>query len=177
MSKKLKKAGYLLLSAGMGVFLYILFHELGHMAVMLSAGATITDFSIFTAHVSGDGGDYTNLSRMCRDASGALLPLMISYLYLLLYKKGSTKSFYRIFSYVFTLIPIVSMLAWVFIPFVYLQGNAPVKDDVTKFLSVFCEKYHPLIVSAAAAALIGVGVVLMIKKRVIFHFMEEIRQE
>lgn len=34
------------------LFLYILIHESGHMIVMLSAGATITEFSIFGAHVS-----------------------------------------------------------------------------------------------------------------------------
>ena len=177
MSKKLKKAGYLLLSAGMGVFLYILFHELGHMAVMLSAGATITDFSIFTAHVTAVGGDDTNLSNMCMNANGALFPLIISYLYTLLYQKGSTKSFYRIFSYVVALIPVASMLAWVIIPFAYLQANAPINDDVTKFLAVFCEDYHPLIVSVAAVVLIGLGVVLMIKKRVIHNFLEEIKQK
>ena len=32
--------------------LYIFVHELGHLIVMLSAGATIEDFSIFTAHVT-----------------------------------------------------------------------------------------------------------------------------
>lgn len=120
-----------MLSAGIAVYLYIFLHEFGHMVVMLSAGATITDFSIFTAHVSGYGGDYTNLSKMCEDANGALFPLIISYIYTLLYQKGNTKSFYRIFSYIVTLVPVASMLAWVIIPFVYLQGNAPVNDDVT----------------------------------------------
>ncbi len=105
--------------------MYILLHEFGHMIVMLSVGATITNFSIFTSHVSAVGGDYTNLSNICMDANGALFPLFISYVYTLLYKKDSTKSFYRIFSYVVTLMPIVSMLAWVILPFVYLQGNAP----------------------------------------------------
>lgn len=175
MNKKLKSIGYILLSAGIGVFLYILLHEFGHMAVMLSAGATITDFSIFTAHVSADGGNYTDLTDMLMNANGALFPLIISYVYILLYQTGSTKSFYRIFSYVVTIVPIVSMLAWVVIPFAYLQANPPGNDDVTKFLAVFCEDYHPLIVSAAAAALIGLGVVLMIKKQVIHNFIVEIK--
>lgn len=52
MNKKIKRIGYILLSAGITVFLYILFHESGHTMVMLSVRATITDFSIFTAHVS-----------------------------------------------------------------------------------------------------------------------------
>lgn len=147
-----------------------------HMAVMLSVGATITDFSIFAAHVSGDGGDYTSLSKMCEYANGALFPLIISYIYTLLYQKDSTKSLYRIFSYMVTLVPVASMFAWVIIPFAYLQGNAPVNDDVTKFLNVFCKNYHPLIVSAMAVVLIGIGVVLMIKKQVIHNFIKEIKQ-
>lgn len=175
MNKKIKSTGYILLSAGIGIFLYILLHEFGHMIVMLSAGAVITNFSIFTAHVTAVGGDYTNLSNMWMDANGALFPLIISYLYILLYQKNSTKSFYRIFSYVVTLIPVGSMLAWVIIPFSYLQANAPINDDVTKFLAVFCENYHPLIVSATAVVLIGLGVVLLIKKRVIHNFIEEIK--
>ncbi len=166
-----------MLSAGIGIFLYILLHEIGHMIVILSVGGTITDFSIFTAHVSAVGGGYTNLSDMCMNANGALFPLIISYLYILLYQKDSTKVFYRIFSYVFVLIPIVSMLAWVIIPFAYLQGNAPINDDVTKFLTVFCENYHPLIVSVAAVVLVGMGVALMMKKRVIHNFIQEIKQK
>lgn len=75
------------------------------------------------------------------------------------------------------LIPVASILAWVIIPFAYLQGKAPINDDVTKFLAVFCENYHPLIVSAIAAVHIGTGIVLMIKKRVLHNFIEEIRQK
>lgn len=176
MNKKIKSIGYILLSAGITVFLYILLHELGHTMVMLLAGATITDFSIFTAHVSAVGGNYTNLSNMWLQANGALLPLIISYFYMLLYQKGNTKSLYRIFSYMVTLIPIASMLTWVIIPIAYLHRKAPINDDVTNFLTVFCENYHPLIVSATATALIGISIALMIKKRVIHNFIEEIKR-
>ena len=177
MNKKIKSTGYIFLSAGIAAFLYVFLHESGHMIVMLSAGAAIADFSILTAHVSADGGNYTNLSNMWLHSNGALFPLLFSYLYALLYQKGSKKSFYRIFSYIVTLVPVASLLAWVILPFVYLRGNAPVNDDVTKFLTLFCEKYHPLIVSAAAVVLIGIGVALMIKKRVIHNFIEEINQK
>lgn len=177
MNQKIKSIGYILLSAGISFFLYILLHEFGHMIVMLSTGATITDFSVFTAHVTAIGGDYTDFSNMWMHANGALLPLMISYLYMLLYQAGSTNSFYRIFSYIVTLLPVCSILAWVIIPFFYLWGNAPINDDVTKFLVVFCESSHPLIVSAVAAALVGIGIVLMIKKQIIHHFIEEIKQK
>ena len=177
MNKKIKSTGYTLLSVGITVFLYIVLHEFGHTIVMLSAGATITNFSIFTAHVSAVGGNYTNVSSMWMHVNGALLPLIISYFYILLYQKDNTKSLYRIFSYMFTLIPMASILAWVIIPFAYLQGKAPINDDVTNFLTIFCENYHPLIVSATAAVLIGIGIVLMIKKRVLHNFIEEIKQK
>lgn len=177
MNKKTKSIGYLLLSTGIAVFIYIFLHEFGHMIVMLSVGATVTHFSIFTAHVSAVGGNYTNVSKMCMHINGALFPLIISYLYILLYRKGSTKSFYRLFSYIVTLIPIVSILAWVIIPFAYLQGSASINDDVTNFLTIFCENYHPLIVSVTAVVLIVMGIVLMIKKRVIHNFIEEIKQK
>ena len=75
------------------------------------------------------------------------------------------------------LIPVASILAWVIILFTYLQGKTPTNDDVTKFLAVFCENYHPLIVSAIAAVLIGIVIVLTIKKRVLHNFIEEIRQK
>ena len=72
MNKKIKSMGYTLLSAGIAIILYILFHEFGHMIVMLSVGATITDFSILTAHVSADGGNYTDLSDMFMNANGTV---------------------------------------------------------------------------------------------------------
>lgn len=177
MNKKTKMIGSVLLSAGIMLFLYTFLHELGHMVVMLLAGATIMNFSIFTAHVSAVGGNYTNLLNMWMNANGAFFPLILSYIYMLLYKKDSTKSFYHIFSYMVSLVPISSMLAWVIIPFVYLQGNAPINDDVTKFLDVFCENYHPLIVSVAAVVFIGIGVVLMIRKRIIHNFIREIKKK
>lgn len=97
--------------------------------------------------------------------------------YTLLYKKNSARPLYKIFSYMVILLPVASMLAWVIIPFVYLQGNAPVNDDVTKFLDIFCKNYHPLIVSTVAAVLIAIGIILMIKKHVIHNFIEEIKRK
>jgi len=165
----------ILLSAILALVLYIIFHELGHLIVMLSAGATIEEFSILTAHVSGTGGEYTNLSGLWLHANGALLPIFAAYIYMLFYKSSCEKSFYRIFSYMIVLIPIASMFAWVIIPFMYVGGNAPVGDDVTNFLYNFSHDFHPLIVSAAAAMIIGTGIVLMIKKRILRNFITEVR--
>ena len=142
---------------------------------MLSAGATINDFSIVTAHVSATGGEYTKLTDLWLNANGALLPVFTAYIYMLFYKSSNEKSFYRFFSYVFALIPTASMFAWLIIPFMYMAGNAPINDDVTRFLNNFSNDFHPLVVSAVAAMIIGIGVALIIKKRIIHNFIAELR--
>ena len=62
------------------------------------------------------------------------------------------------------------------IPVFFLQGNAPAKDDVTHFLNIFSQEYPPLAVSAVSAAIIGISVTLMIKKRIVHNYIEEVRQ-
>lgn len=175
MNRKAKLVFRILLSAFLTGFLYIILHETGHMIVMLYADATITEFSIISAHISATGGNYTNFSDLWLNANGALLPLLVSYVYLLFYRKSSRSDFYRIISWMVCLIPISSLLAWVVIPFVYLCGNAPLNDDVTKFLSNFSSAYHPLFVSAGATILIGISIALIIKKQILKNFIEVIK--
>ena len=79
MNKKAKYIFCLLASMGIASVCYIFLHELGHMIVMLSAGAVIDDFSIIGAHVSAHGGEYTNISDLWLHANGAFLPLIIVY--------------------------------------------------------------------------------------------------
>ena len=99
-----------------------------------------------------------------------------SFVYILLYRKDSQKSFYRIFSFLATLIPTASMLAWAVFPFLFLLGKAPAKDDVTHFLDVFSDQFHPLIVSAVSIAMIGISAALIYKRRILQNYLEEIRQ-
>ena len=173
---KAKMISIILISAALTLFLYIILHESGHMIVMLSAGARITEFSILGAHVSGEGGSYTNISDLGLHANGAFLPLLISYVYLLLYRSGSENSFYRTFSCFFGLIPAISMIAWIIIPFTFISGNAPLNDDVTLFLENFSHDFSPLAVSAAAALFMGIGIAIIIRKKVLRNFMEEIKR-
>ena len=65
-------------------------------------------------------------------------------------------------SYIIALVPIGSLLAWVFVPFAYLDGSAPAADDVTKFLDIFSKEYSPLIVSAAAVLFIVIGIFISV---------------
>ena len=160
--------------------LYIILHECGHMFVMLYAGSTITEFSILGAHVSGEGGNYTNLSDLCLHAAGVMLPLMCAYAYMVFYRKSSQSCFYRVFSWLFSLIPVSSLLAWVIIPFIYMNGNAPAGDDVTKFLYNFSQDNDPVLVSIAAVILMVIGIILMIIKHIPQNFYimaKEIREQ
>ena len=160
-------------AALIALFLYILIHECGHMIVMLSAGATITDFSILGAHVSSVGGDYTNTSDLWMNANGALLPLILSYVYMLFYKRSLANTFYRILSYMISLVPTASLLAWVILPILYMNGNAPAGDDVTKFLFNFSQSYDPIYVSVAALLLIMTGITIMVIKGIPQNFCNE----
>lgn len=176
MPNNVKKICILMLSVLIAIPLYIILHEFGHTIVILSAGGKITEFSILTAHVSSTGGNYTNLSDLWLNANGALLPVIVSFVYVLFYKKSSTNMFYRMFSYIFSLMPICSLFAWVIIPFVYMQGNAPAGDDVSKFLYNFSHDFHPLLVSAAAVLIISAGIILIMKKDIFKNFISEMKK-
>lgn len=89
MNKKIKNILQLILAAGLSLPLYILVHEMGHLMVMLSAGATIEDFSILTVHVTATGGNYTKTGELWLQANGACLPMICAIVYLLFYKKDN----------------------------------------------------------------------------------------
>lgn len=166
---------FLFVSAAIGLVLYIILHEMGHCIVAVACGARITEFSIFTAHMSYTGGSFTDISDLWLHANGMAFPLIVSYVYMLCYQKEKESVFYRIFSYLVVIMPTASVLAWVVIPVVYLVGNAPVGDDVTKFLNNFCTRYSPVYVTIGALVLIMITVVLMVKKRIIQNAIMEFR--
>ena len=159
------------------LILYIFLHEMGHCIVAMACGATITEFSILTAHMSSVGGTYTDISDMWLHVNGALFPMVVSYAYMLFYNREKESSVYRVCSFFMTLMPTFSLLAWVIVPIVYLGGNAPVGDDVTKFLDTFSVKYHPIYVTLAAAVLVLLSLTIMIRKRIIHNYILEIRGE
>lgn len=173
MQNKLDNIFKIIAAALLAVVLYILFHETGHLIVMLSAGDTIDDFSILTAHVSGHGGEYTPFSAMWLHANGAFLPYAATMVYMLFYKKDSESKFYIMFSQMIASVVIGSMLAWVIVPFIYMQGQAPAGDDVTKFLDVFGGS--PLIVGLAALLLTAAGIAVMLCRQIIRNFAREIK--
>ena len=172
---KLTKLAYVFFAFGIGALLYILIHETGHLIVMLSAGATIDDFSILTAHVSAHGGKYTDGSEMWMNANGAVLPIICSMAAMLFYKRSNQGAFYRIFYFFITFVPIGSTLAWVIIPILYAKGKAPAGDDVTKFLEIWTKYHSPYLVSAAAVLVIIAGVYIAAAVGIFRGYMEEVR--
>lgn len=110
--KTMKVIRMLIPAVLLSTFLYILLHEFGHVIVLWTVGADITEFSILSAHVSYIGGEWTNLSDRWMHVNGAFFPLVVSFIYMLFYKKSIANIFYRLFSVFFIFMPICSLLAW-----------------------------------------------------------------
>lgn len=130
---------------------YIFMHELGHLLVMVACGDKILSFSIFTASVSGAGGHFTPATQSLLDLAGMGLPLLISLIYLLFFfKDGRKGTFFRFFSALFVLVPIMGLLAWFIVPMAYLSGKTTGADDVIHFLNH--SSVHPMLVIILALA-------------------------
>ena len=151
-------------SAFICILIYILLHELGHAIVLWAVDAEITEFSILSAHIGYNGGNWTDLSDRWMHLNGVLFPLIIALIYTMLYRKEKVSKFYRVMSGLFVIMPISSLLAWVYIPILYMIGQAPEGDDVYKFLYNFCFDYPAYIISICAILAIGCSVYLAAKK-------------
>ena len=174
-AEKLKRISYAFLGLGIATFLYIIVHETGHLIVMLSAGATVTDFSIMFSHVSAVGGKYTDGSEMWLNANGAVLPLVVSYAAMLFYNRKHETAFYRIIYFLVTSVPIGSLLAWVIIPLLYMAGKAPAGDDVTKFLNTFTKYCPAYVTSIIALLLMAVGIYLIVTLGIFGGYVSELK--
>lgn len=132
------------LFVGIWIFLplYIILHEAGHSLVAIFCSAKITKFSILGAYVETEGGVYNTYTSSLMNIAGMLFPVFISFLYIIVYRKDCDNIFYRILSFFFCVIPVFSILAWIIVPILYIMGNAPTYDDVTKFLDN--SGIHPL---------------------------------
>ena len=175
MSSQTQKIGNLIVSVWISLFMYILLHEFGHLIIALLCGSTITEFSILKAHVSFTGGIYNGYSSMFLHSAGVLFPVICLFVYLLVYRDFHN-NWYKMFSYIVCVMPICSLLAWVFVPVLYVCNQAPIGDDVTKFLDIFDKSFHPLMVSVFASIVIIVLVMLVVKKGIIRNFKEVMKE-
>lgn len=84
----------------------------------LGCGAEILDFSIIGAHVTSAGGTYNAFTSCLLNAAGVGFPILVSVTYMLfLFRPKCKKTWYRVFSFLFSVVPCYSLLAWIFIPF------------------------------------------------------------
>lgn len=155
--------------------IYIFLHEGGHALVSILCGAKITSFSIIGAYMSSEGGNFNRVTSSMLHAAGALVPLLVSAWLLLFYKKGSSNHFYHIAMYMIGIMSIGNSLAWVFVPLLYMMGNAPENDDITKFLEV--SKIHPVIVCLCALIVVILYIILMWKKQLIQRWWRIIQKK
>ena len=155
------------------IFSYIILHEAGHCLVAVFCGAKITQFSILGAHMSYVGGEFNTITYALLHAAGTLLPVVVSFVFMAFYRKGYKNVFYRIFSTMFSLLPFFSLIAWILVPILYLLGEAPENDDVTKFINAL--GLNPWIVSVAAIVLFMSGILFAWKIKIILNYYNTCR--
>ena len=101
MDLKARKIVYMFVSLVLAVPVYIVLHEGGHALVAVLCGARITKFSILGAYMNYEGGIFTPVTFSLFHCAGMLLPVLVSLLLILTYRSGSSRMFYRIFSFFF----------------------------------------------------------------------------
>lgn len=150
------------------MFSYIVLHEAGHCLVAILCGAEITEFSILGAHMNYVGGKFSTITYALFHAAGMLLPVVISIVYMAFYRKSYENVFYRIFSALFTMLPFLSVIAWILVPIACLLGETPENDDAAKFINVL--GINPWIVCAAAILFVMSGILLAWNKKIILYY-------
>jgi hypothetical protein len=153
--------------------IYILLHEGGHSLIAALCGAKITKFSILGAYMSYEGGAFTPITLSLFHVAGMLLPVLASVVYMLTYRDNAASIPYRTFSFFAVLVPIFSILAWVLVPVLYLAGQAPPNDDVTKFINH--SGLSPWMVLFAAVLLFTFCILTAWKKKIIQTYWKTIR--
>ncbi len=175
MNPAAKKILSLFASLIIAIPLYIFLHEGGHALTALLCGAKITQFSILEAYTGYNGGVFTPFSLSLFHIAGMLLPVFISIIYMFSYRIKSKNVFYRIFSFMFLIISVGSVLSWVIIPVLYLLNTAPQGDDVTNFL--ISSGLNPWTVFAGAVALIVCCLCIAWKKRIIQNYWTAVKAD
>ena len=174
MNLKVKKILSLFASILILIPLYVALHEGGHALTAVLCGARITQFRILGAYMAYEGGRFTSLLSLFH-ISGMLLPVLVSILYSLAYRSRIESIFYRIFSFLFILIPTGSILAWVIVPILYLLGQAPQTDDAAKFID--SSGLSPWVVLLGAILLFACCLFLAWKKKIVQNYWATVKRD
>lgn len=155
--------------------IYLLLHEGGHALIAILCGARITEFSILGAYMLYEGGIFPSITLSLFHAAGMLLPVLAAIIYMLTYQDKIACIFYRIFSFIFSLITVAPILAWVIVPIFYLADKAPQSDDVTKLID--SSGLSPWAVLLGAIVLFCGCFFLAWKKKVIQNYWAAVKLE
>jgi hypothetical protein len=145
-------------------FLYTFLHEAGHVLAGWLFGQSLTEFDIsfwdLSAHAGLAGGDLTQAQLAFRSAAGTLLPLLVWAIFISLVprKCNFVMETLKLFS---SLIVVNTLLAWIFIPVLFVLGKAP-SDDVTNFL--IYSGMPPLLLSLLGLMLYSGGWILFLSR-------------
>jgi len=144
--------------------LYIFLHEGGHALTAVIQGARLNEFDLnpFNAHVNFSG-ELTRSGRAVMNISGAALPLLAWFAWMLVTRRRDTPLI-ELVKLISAMGVLNTALVWIILPFVYLAGNAPPGDDVTHFLDN--SGANPLLLASGAALLYILGWVLFFKRSV-----------
>ena len=96
----------------LAIVLYTILHECGHGLFAILCGARIANFTILGAHMSCEGGIFGAVTFSLHHAAGMLLPLFVSFVYMIRYSKTRDNIFYRIFFFFFSLLLFFALRAW-----------------------------------------------------------------
>ena len=165
MNVKVKAIVSVLVSALLMVPIYIILHEGGHALVAFLCGGRITAFSVVGAYMSFEGGSFTTVTMSLFHAAGMLLPVLAAVVYMLTYRSNIESIPYRMFSLIAMAAPAGSVFAWIIVPVLYLAGQAPPNDDVTKFIDH--SGLNPWVVMLAAVVIIACYLFIAWKKKIV----------
>lgn len=131
-------------------FLYTFLHEAGHALAGWLFGQSLTEFDLsfwdLSAHVGLTGGELTPGQLAFRSVAATLLPLFTWAVFIsLVPRKGSF--ILEELKLVSSMLVINTLLAWIFLPVLFMSGSAP-SDDVTNFL--IYSQMPPLLLSGMA---------------------------
>ena len=134
------------------LYIYTFLHEIGHAMVITYYGGTIVSFELgFNARVISYGANFTTFGAALNNAAGLLFPMIVGFLFILLYSPKVKEVCYHICYLVMILSLICFASIWVLVPVLSLYIEMP-HDDTMKFLET--TGFDPLLVASGGLLLI-----------------------
>ncbi|MCM1235885.1 MAG: M50 family metallopeptidase [Ruminococcus flavefaciens] len=164
MSRKFRFSLTILALILVSIIMYIFVHESGHALVAILCGAKNVKISIVSAHTWWTGDSFTAITDALCYVAGAALPVFVSWIAMIFYSKSHKGLIYHIVYFIFLIVSISSVFAWVGIPAYSMFAPFPDQtDDVARFLNA--SDIPPIIVSLTGVIVILISIFIAIKKQ------------